>query len=319
MYRYLNIERKREPCVNTDKQSVSLSGLISLFTVYLAWGSTYLAIRVAVRDGSGIEPFTLGASRTLVASIVLITIAFLMRKRIRPTKQEIYTLAISGGLLWLGGNGMVNWAEQYIDSGLTALLVGTLPIMVATMEAILDRKPPGLLMTVSLLIGFAGLGTLVWPILRLGTHAHTLAVIALIIGPISWGAGSILLARRPVDMHPLAISGYQQAFGSLFFWSVALILGEPMMNPSPDAWLAWSYLLIVGSLVAMTAYMIALKQLPTSLVMTYPYVNPVIAVFLGWLLLKEDITIWTMAGAVLILTGVAGVFRAKGRGETRKG
>ncbi len=296
-----------------DSKQVTLAGLANLFIIYIAWGSTYLAIRVAVRDGSGIEPFMLGATRTLVAGSFLVAMTALLRWRLKPSRQELFVLATSGLLLWLGGNGLVNYAEQYIDSGLAALLVGTMPIMVAGMEAIIDRRMPSPLLAGSLLLGFAGLATLVWPVLRQGAEGDVKAVIAMVVGPLSWGAGSILLARRPVNMSPFTISGYQQLFGSVFFWLVALALGEPLMNPTPEAWAAWGYLLVVGSIVAISAYMNALKLLPTSLVMTYPYVNPVIAVFLGWFLLHEGISWWTITGAAMVMLGVAGVFRAKGK------
>lgn len=287
------------------------AGLAHLFVVYVVWGSTYLAIRVAVREGSGIEPFMLGATRTLAAGVILLAWNRLRRQRIRPTKQEMITLVICGLLLWLGGNGMVNWAEQHADSGYAALLVGTMPLWVVLVESILDRRAPSLRLVGALVVGFAGLGILTYPELRTGGQADLLALIALLLAPLSWGVGSILQARRPVKLAPTASAAIQQLVGAAGFFLVASILGEPMIKPSGDAWYAWIYLVTAGSLIAFTSFIYTLRLLPTSVIMTYAYVNPVIAVFLGWLLLDEAVTGYTLTGALLILLGVAGVFHEK--------
>ena len=145
------------------------SGLLSLLAIYLAWGSTYLAIRVAVREGAGWGPFWMGAARVLVAAVVLLALSRLRRARLRPTRVELLVLAGTGLLMWVGGNGLVNWAEQRVDSGLAALVVGTAPLSVAAMEAAIDRKAPTRRLVLSLVVGFAGLVVLSWPVLSRGT------------------------------------------------------------------------------------------------------------------------------------------------------
>ncbi|MBA4421217.1 MAG: EamA family transporter [Anaerolinea sp.] len=288
-------------------------GILNLLIVYIVWGSTYLAIRVGVREGSGFPPFYLAGTRVLVAGIILIGLAWLQKKPILLTKRELGLLAISGVMLWLGGNGLVVYAEQHVDSNLAALIIGSTPLGVALMEFIIDRRPPSSLMVVSLLIGFGGVGLLSIPSLRSGVSADALSVILILCASMLWGGGSLLQSRKPVKVEPEVSSAVQHLTGAVALFSMALITGEPLPHPVQEALFAWGYLVIFGSVVAFTAFVRALQMLPTNLVMTYAYVNPVIAVLLGWLILGEKITPWTLGGMALILVGVAGVFRARYR------
>ncbi|MBM3145451.1 MAG: EamA family transporter [Chloroflexi bacterium] len=302
--------------MNAEKK-VNLQGLLNLFVVYFVWGSTYLAIRVAVREGSGFPPFALGAMRVLPAAVLLIAWGAITRQRVKLTRREFVTLFFSGLLLWLGGNGLVNWSEQRADSGIAALMIAATPIWVATTEAILDRRMPSLRFIGALLIGFSGIAVLSWPVLRSGVRADILSIIGLLIAGFSWGSGTILQSRRQVGVRSVVSAGYQQFFGGLGFVMIFLLSGEPLPDPVPEAWWAWGYLLVFGSLISFTAYVRAVELLPTSIVMTYPYVNPVIAVFLGRIVLNESITVWTIAGAVLVLLGVAGIFHERRRNGPR--
>jgi drug/metabolite transporter (DMT)-like permease len=301
------------PAVTKDPQRFSTAGLLCLLVVYIVWGSTYLAIRVAVREGAGWGPFWLGAFRVLVAATVLFLFNALRGARLKPTRVEFGILAATGLLLWVGGNGAVNWAEQRIDSGLAALIVGTMPIWVALMESLIDRQRPSLLLSVSLLVGFAGLLVLTSPMLQDGVRSDFFGVVAVVFAAVSWGFGSILINRRPMTLDPVVVSGWQQLTGGVGFVLIALMASEELPAPSPEAWGAWAYLVVFGSLIAYTCFVYALKLLPTAVVMTYAYVNPVIAVMLGWIILSEPITVHTLVGMVLIVGGVYGVFRDKGR------
>jgi drug/metabolite transporter (DMT)-like permease len=294
---------------HAQARSLDPTGLLNLSVVYVVWGSTYLAIRVAVREGSGFPPFMMGAMRVLLGGGLLVLWAGLRRIRVRLTRQELLVAAGSGLLLWFGGNGLVVWAEQRAASGYAALILASTPVWVALMEAVLDRRSPTLLLIASLLIGFTGIGVLSAPVIEQSASRDVLSVVALLGASISWGAGSVLQSRRRLELTPSVYSGYQQMFGGLGFLLAALVFGEPLPTPSPQAWLAWIYLVIIGSLFAFTAYVQALRLLPTSVVMTYAYVNPVIAVVLGWLVLGESITGWTVCGAAMVLLAVAEVFR----------
>ena len=294
-----------------SQRTVSWAGLFYLFVVYIVWGSTYLAIRVAVREGAGFPPFTMGSLRMLVAGVLLLLWAASSRRRIRLSRREFAVLAGSGLLLWLGGNGLVMWAEQRAVSNLAAPIVGSTPIWVALIEAILDRKAPSLRLVASLLVGFSGIVVLSAPLLTSGVRADVLSVVALSLAAFSWGCGTILQSRNPVALSPRVSSGYQQLFAGLGFTVVAFVLREPRPTPIPEAWWAWGYLVVFGSVLAFTSFVQTLRLLPISIAMTYAYVNPVIAVILGWLILREPITIWTVSGAALVLLGVAGVFQER--------
>jgi drug/metabolite transporter (DMT)-like permease len=284
-------------------------GLFNLGLVYVIWGSTYLAIRIAVRPEGGFAPFHLALLRVLVASALLFAWAGLRRHRLRPTRAELIVLAGTGQLMWVGGNGLVTWAEQYADSGLAALLVASMPIWAALCEAVVDRRTPSLRMAGSLLIGFLGVGVLSWPVIRTGETSDLWAVVALLVAPLTWGVASVWLARRRPGLTVQAVSGWQHLLGGLGFVAVILLIGEPWSTPSGEAWLAWGYLTLFGSVIAFTAFVSALRLLPTPVVMTYTYANPVIAVFLGWLVIAEPVTGWTVTGAGLVLAGIAGVFQ----------
>ena len=291
------------------ERSLDPIGLLNLMVVYLVWGSTYLAIRVAVREGAGFPPFMMGATRVLLAGGILLLWAGLTGKRLHLTRQELFVVAGSGLLLWFGGNGLLVWAEQRAASSYAALVIASTPVWVATIESLLDRRSPSWLLLGSLVIGFVGIGVLTVPVLRAGGSGDLSAAAALLLGALSWGTGSVLQSRRRVDLPHRVNAGYQQVFGGIGFVLAALVFREPLPTPSSQAWLAWIYLVVIGSVFAFTAYVQALRLLPTSVVMTYAYVNPVIAVILGWLILREPISIWTVAGAGLVLLAVAGVFR----------
>ena len=229
------------------------------------------------------------------------------RLRIRA---EAVTLAGSGLLLWLGGNGLVTFAEQHAASGLAALLVAASPMSAAVIEAIVDRKLPSVGLAVSLVGGFIGIALLTAPELLAGCAGHALRV-----GLIGRSAG--VGERFGVASAPTGGVEPTNQFGiSDDLWGDRVHGGGAagrgtLSAATTEALLAWGYLVIFGSLFAFTAYVTALRLLPTSVVMTYAYVNPVLAVLLGAWLLGEEITIWTLAGSALVLLGVAGVFRAR--------
>lgn len=297
----------------SKEKDISLAGLAHLFVVYVVWGSTYLAIRIGVREGSGFPPFTFGAIRIATAGLVLLFIGKARGKRILPTKGEWLTLVGSGLLLWVGGNGLVLWAEQRIDSGIAALIMASVPIWVAGIEALLDQRLPSYRLILFLVIGLGGIVLLSAPVWTSGISADILGIFLLFMASFSWGLGMILQSRRPVQLKNAVSSGYQQLSGGLAFTLLAFIFGEPHPTPFPQAWMALGYLIVFGSLLAFTSFVTALQLLPTHIVITYAYVNPVIAVFLGWVLLGEPISMWTLAGAALVLIGVAGVFRERRR------
>lgn len=305
-----------------NKRKVTPAGLIHLFVVYFVWGSTYLAIRIGIRSGAGFEPFWFGGMRVFTAGIILLGWGLIRGKNLRLSKKDLLILAGSGFLLWIGGNGLVVWAEQQVNSGIAALVVATVPIWVAFLDSIMDSRIPTLKVILSLIIGFLGIFILSLPVLTSGIRADLLSILALLLASLSWASGLVLQTRHPVALSRGVSSGYQQLFGGIFFALIALIVREPLPTPTTEAWLAWGYLVIFGSVIAFTSFVTALQILPTRLVTTYSYVNPVIAVLLGWLILGEPITYWTIAGGVLVLIGVTGIYRASSASKeptTREG
>ncbi len=288
-----------------------LRGLAHLFVVYVVWGSTYLAIRLAVREGSGFPPFIMAGTRVLAASALLFAWAHARGHTLRCSARAMLALAVSGILLWVGGNGLVVWAEQHAHSGYAALLIGTVPLWAALVEAVISRRSPPWMLLVAVVVGFGGLAFLTVPVVRTGSRTEIASVIALLGAALSWSSGSILQRRAGVPLRPTASSAWQHLFAAPVFLGMSLALKEPSPSPTLEAWAAWLYLVLFGSMLAFTSYVTALRLLPISVVMTYAYVNPVVAVLLGWLVLQEPLTWWTAAGAALILLGVAGVFRVK--------
>ncbi len=292
----------------TTSKKLDRRGLAHLMVVYVVWGSTYLAIRMGVREGAGFPPFVMATMRVVVAAAILLGWARLRGERVRLTAGEFVLMGGSGVLLWVGGNGLVSWAEMRAASAFAALLVAAMPIWAELIAIVLDRRLPSWRSAVSILLGFLGVGVLSWPVLRHGEAADILGVVALLLAPLFWAVGSIWLQRRKPDLSDRAVSGWQQLLGGAGLLVCALLRQEPLPTPTTEAWIAWAYLVLFGSVLAFTSYMSTLRLLPYQVVVTYAYVNPVIAVFLGWLVLREEVTGWTLAGAALVIAGVAGIF-----------
>jgi len=297
------------PSVAATESKLPWGGIGHLCVVYLVWSSTYLAIPVAVRPGSGFPPFALAALRCLLGFPILFLWARGRGLRVGPTWPELRLLAVSGILLWTFGNAFVTVAEQRIDSALAALLIASTPIWVALLESIVDRRFPPAFLLASLLVGFLGTGLTAYPALRGGVHADVVAIVLLLIAALSWGGGSLLQRRRPIALDARVSAAYQMLFGGLGVLVISVGFREPMPTPNLSAWLAFAYLLIFGSIISFTSFLKALHLLPTRLVFTYGYVNPVIATFLGWLILNERLSGASLLGAALVLVGVAGSFR----------
>lgn len=294
-------------------ESLSRTGLLHLFNVYTVWSTTYLAMRIGVNPAYGFPPFIFGASRMLVASLILFIIARIQHYPLKAARKELITLGAVGNLLWMGGNGMVLWAVQYANSGFASLIVSSAPIWATAIELVIYKKRPSAILLISLFVGILGVAALSAPSLsKLSAQSQdSVAVLVLLLAAVSWATGSVIQSRRPVRLAPQVMSAYHQLFACLGFLAASLLLSEPAPAPSTSSWLAWLYLVLFGSVFAFTSYIFALKLLPINIAMTYAYVNPVLALFLGWLLLDEPIGIWTLFGAFLVLLSVFGIFRAK--------
>lgn len=296
-----------------NREILPRSGLINLGLVYIIWGSTFLAIRVAVGPGGGFPPFTLVLSRLVVAGALLFVIARMQGKQLRVPIRELLVLAVTGILLWAGGNGLVVWAEQHLDAGLAALLVATVPLWTALLDSALRRQAPSVLLAVSLLLGLAGVGILSTPSLSSGSRESLLSIGAVILASFLWSVGAEVQRRHSRTASGQVRSAFQHLFGAVALLVILAAVGEPAPEPSTRGWLAWGFLVIFGSVIGFTAFTTMVNQLPSSVAMTYAYVNPLITVALGALLLGEALRFDTFLGGGLILLGVAGVFHDRRR------
>lgn len=293
-------------------------GLLDLVVVYVVWGSTFLAMRIGVRPGSGFAPWLFGGTRVLAAGVLLVLLAWALRRPLGVSRKEGWALVASGNLIWVSGHGLLLWAEQFADSGYAALFIASFPIWAALYDAVLDRRPPSWLLGAALAVGFLGIVLLMVP--GLGAPRHPpLVFAALVAAPVAWAAGFTLQKRRAPGVSAFTSSAYQHLAAVPLFLLLGWVLGEPRPDPTRGAWLAWGYLVLFGSVLAFTAAHGALRLLPTRIAMTYGYVNPVVAVVLGHLVLAEPVPMASVAGAALVLIGVYGVFRDRHAGTAVRG
>jgi drug/metabolite transporter (DMT)-like permease len=254
----------------------------------------------------------MSATRVFCGSIILMSLAKIFYKdSLKINRDEFLVLFISGIALWFGGNGLVAIAETNINSGYAALIIACTPIWVAAIESYLNKRTPSLFLLGSLVISILGITILNWPAISTNDTTNLWSTFLLIFAGLSWGAGSIYQKRKGLKISPEVSSAYQQIFGGLVLFIASFVLSEPNISPSFTSWLAWAYLIIFGSVIAFTSFIKALKLLPANIVFTYAFINPIVAVLLGLIVLNEPITIWTLVGSPLILIGVFGVFKEK--------
>jgi drug/metabolite transporter (DMT)-like permease len=281
------------------------AGLAHLLVVYIVWGSTYLAIRVAVKGPHGFPPFMLGAGRMLLGGGLLLVWLLATKKRVRLNRAEWLWAAASGLLLWTGGNGMVMFAERYQASGYSALVMGMVPIWVALVELVRVRRA-SVMLWIGLAVGIVGLGILTLPGLH-GSSTNAQGIMALVIASIAWAAGLVLQRVKLAGPDPVTSSAWQQLFGGGGFLIAAAATHEPLPHPDAVALAGFGFLVVVGSLIAFTSFILVTRLLPITLVTTYSYVNPLVAVLLGAVVLGESVTFSTVVGGLFLLAGVAGV------------
>jgi drug/metabolite transporter (DMT)-like permease len=291
---------------------------IGLLVLYLVWGSTYLGISIAVET---IPPFLMAAVRFILAGLILLTwsIAREGRAFVPPTRREWRDSAIVGSLLIGGGMGMVAFGEQTIPSGITALLIATMPVWVAILGRIFLGERLPRVAILGIVVGFVGVAILVGPSAFGGTGAlDPLGLAAVLFSPIAWSSGSLFASHRAVlPKRPLVATGVQMLLGGLVLTVMAAVTGEfavlDLGAISRESVIALVYLLVMGSLVAFTVYGWMLRVAPLPLVATYAYVNPVIAVILGAIILGETVDLRTVVAGAVIVFSVAVIVTARGR------
>jgi drug/metabolite transporter (DMT)-like permease len=295
------------PSVTAPASAPSRAAIILAFaTIYLVWGSTYLAIRVCIET---MPPFLMAAARFLIAGTLLF--AFLkLRGAPMPTARQWRLNALIGTFLLLGGNGTVVWAEQFVPSGLTALLIGIGPLFIVLIEwAWPGGQRPTARTALALLIGFAGVTWLAAP-WQNPAHGglHVGGVIAILAGCFSWSLGSIVSRHAKHGADPAMAAALQLLCGGTALMIAACLHGDwtalNLPAISGPSWSAFAYLVIVGSLVGFSTFVWLMKKCPPAQVSTFAYVNPVVAVILGWLILGEPITSRTLVASAIIIAAV---------------
>jgi drug/metabolite transporter (DMT)-like permease len=289
----------------------------AILILYVVWGSTYLGIRIAVES---IPPFTMAATRFLVAGVVMLTAVAIVRRGclIRPTRVELRDCFIIGALLMGGGMGAVAWGEQFVPSGIAALLIAMMPAWVAIFGRAFFQERLPLGATLGIGLGIAGVAILVGPSLAVDGSLDPAGIVALLISPIAWAAGSVYAthsAQLPKD--PFFTTALQMLSGAIVLGAAALATGEFVLvrleTVSQESLAALVYLTAVGSLLAFTAYAWVLRHAPLPLIATYAFVNPVVAVVLGAVILNETVTASQIVAAAVIVAGVALIILSRSR------
>lgn len=306
-----------------DKGASRTKIIAAFAAIYLIWGSTYLGIRFAIET---IPPFLMGGIRFLLAGAILFLV-MLSRGAERPRAFEWRNTAVVGAGLILGGNGMVMWAEQYIPSGMTALIIAILPLWMTLIDWVRPHgRRPTLGVTMGIVVGIIGLVILIGPSAmhpgsmsaqdaRSGNGVVLIGALGLIFGNVCWAAGSIFAQHTRLPKSAFLSTSMQMMCGGVMLLIVSLIRSEPMhfdlANVSTRSMLSFVYLVCVGSLIGYTAYIWLLTVQPPSRVSTYAYVNPVVAVFLGWALAGEALSLRTAIAAAIIIGAVVLITTAR--------
>ena len=287
---------------------------VAFALVYIFWGSTYLAIGMTSTEG--IPPFVMCAMRFLIAGPLMLAACAIFGRNIRISRHEAARLASIGVLLLVAGNGGLAWAEQYVPTGFAALIIAVTPIWFLVLETFVFRgdrmSRRGLL---GLAMGIGGIAILVWPKI---THRDTLGMmqmigsISLLFSSFSWAVGSVLSRKWQMRVDPLVATSWEMMFAGIGH-SILVLFTAQLHKASFNrrGVTAVLYLVVFGSWIGYTAYIWLLKHVPTAKVATYAYVNPIVAVVLGWIVLHERFDRFMIAGSIVIVAAVVLVTTAK--------
>jgi drug/metabolite transporter (DMT)-like permease len=287
--------------------------IFCFLAIYVIWGSTYLAIRYAVET---IPPLYTAGIRHLCAGSILMIWA--LAKGLRPTWAQIRASIVIGFFFFLVGHGSLHWAEQVVPSGFASLLIAIEPIFVFLLSSAAERRwrINGMLLA-GILLGLVGVGMLVRDSAQAPEHRMTLGSIMILVGALSWSVGIIYSRRSHLSGNPLLLSALSLLAGSVMLLTTGTLIGEAkgfsLSQVSTKSWLGLAYLIFFGSVIAFTAYNWLLEHYSPTLVATHTYVNPVVAVLLGWAFAGEALTIRVAVAAALVVLAVVLVDRGTAR------
>ena len=278
--------------------------IAAFFAIYVIWGSTYLLNKIAVGQ---LAPFMLAGIRFVVAGLLIFGIALLMGKPIRITRKQFYNAVLAGFLFLSFGNGMVVWALKYVDSNFAALEISAQPLVILLMMWILQGKKISPMSLVGVGLGIVGIYLLIDQNIAV-RHENAMAGIGMIFAAmVAWAYGSIFVGRADLPPNYFVNTGYQMLTGGMLLWGMSFALGEPwlpLQSWEPPTFWAMGLLIVFGSIVAFTSFNYLLKVVSPEKVATNTYVNPIVAMFLGWYFLDEPIPLQSILAAGVLLTGV---------------
>jgi len=295
-----------------------LAAWLCLFAIYVVWGTTYLAIRVVVRE---MPPFAAASLRFLTAAVALAGLAFLFdREQGWPSRRQWIDYSIAGLCFLAGGNAGVMWAETRVSSGITALLVAMVPLWVTLLDGL---RPGGqrwtLRVWLGVLLGLVGVGFVARPT-ESGEAGHWTGIVVLQIASLVWSVGALYVQSIQRKLRTFSATAIEMIAGAAGLFIESRLAGEPLEaipQASHQAWMGLLYLIVFGAIVGFTAFAYAIHELPASTVGTYAYVNPVVAVVLGHLILGEPLTRGAIIGAAFIIVAVVlTTHRAATKGPT---
>lgn len=286
------------------KPNKSLLIILAFFAIYVIWGSTYLLNKIAVAQ---LPPFKLASIRFVTAGLIIFVIAKFLRINISITKRQLLNTTIAGFLFLTFGNGVVVWALKYVDSGFAALEISAQPLVVLILMRILQGKKIQTMSVIGVVLGIIGIYLLVGQKEILSKENSIIGILMIFACMISWGYGSIFVGKAELPSNYFVNTGYQMITGGTMLFIVSLFFGEKWIAPATwenEVLISMLILIFLGSIVAFTSFNYLLRVVSPEKVATSTYVNPIIALVLGWYILDEVITMQSVFAAIILLTGV---------------
>lgn len=278
--------------------------ILAFFSIYFIWGSTYLLNKVAVTE---LPPFMLASIRFISAGLIIFLMCRLMGLSLAISSRQFINTAIAGFLFLSFGNGVVVWALKFVDSGFAALEISAQPLVVLLLMRIIDGKKIQSMSVIGVILGFIGIYLLVSQKQIISQEGSLLGMVMILMCMVSWGYGSLFVSKANLPSNFFVNTGYQMLTGGIMLMIASFILGEQWSSPfgwSSPVQLSMTLLIVFGSIVAFTSFNYLLKTISPEKVATSTYVNPIIALILGWYFLNEQITAQSIVAAVVLLTGV---------------
>lgn len=277
---------------------------ISFFAIYVIWGSTYLFNKVAVTE---LSPFFLASIRFFVAGILMIFLAFILKQPLKISKKQFLNSMISSFFFLIYGNGVFVWALSYVDSGFGALIASTQPLFVLFLLRLIDRKPFQKKSIIGVILGMFGMYLLVSQKALMASEGTLLGIFMMLTCVLSWSYGSVFVSKADLPKSFMVTTGYQMLVAGFVLFLASLGFNEVWVSPllwSTNVQISMILLIVFGGIIAFTAFNFLLKNVSPEKVSTSAYVNPVIALFMGWYFLEETLTTQSIIASCVLLTGV---------------